>query len=101
MAYLIIMRHDNFPVTETGSSIVSATVHPNRPMEYGRIRERMEQLYPDRIIASPLEHLPSAIVHSVYLSPNRDGNERIIGNFQLWAASNVKKERVCKSCQTT
>ena len=94
VTYLIITRCDDYPVTDTGTSIVSATRHPSKPMEYSSIRERLEQLYPGRTIASPLDWMPNGIVHLVYLSPNRNGEVRTIDKFQLWAVGpETTKER--------
>lgn len=69
----------------------------NKPMRgefkqftYGAIRLFLTELFPNHMIASPLEDMPpGGRVLGVYVSPNKEGVGRIDHNFQQWAVAPV------------
>lgn len=86
MAYLIVWELPNYPQTETGDEriVYSKRISSQSMLAYEDARKAIENVYPGRKVASPLEHLSNCLVLGVYISPNKQGYGRIAGNFQTW-----------------
>lgn len=63
---------------------------PVSMLAYEDARKAIESVYPGRKIASPLESMAKCLVLGVYVSPRKDGNGRIAGNFQLWGVERTE-----------
>lgn len=84
MAYLICMAHPDYPNTDVSSIVVSQR-YPKKAPEYADVKAALEKVYPGKTVYNPLEHCRGGLVHSAYLSPNKQGEGRIVWNFQLWS----------------
>jgi hypothetical protein len=86
MAYLIVWEFPNYPDTDTDARIVISKRHTaSRMLEFSAVRAALEAKYSGFEISSPLGFLPKGLILGVYLSPNKAGEGRIGGNFQLWS----------------
>lgn len=84
MAYLICAEYPNYPDTTTSRNVVSKR-YPQKPPEYADVRAALEKVYPGKQVYSPLDHCPGGTVLAAYISPNKEGEGRIVWNFQLWS----------------
>jgi len=80
----------NYLVVRDGESIHAKAMRGDFAVfHYPAIRKFLEQLYPNKPIASPLEDLPTnSHIVTVYVSPNKQGHGRINYNFQQWGVGN-------------
>jgi hypothetical protein len=98
MAYLIVWEFPKYPDTDTDARVVISKCHTaSRMLEYSAVRAALEEQYPGFEISSPLGFLPGGLVLGVYLSPNKEGQGRIGGNFQLWSVK--RQEATCSNAR--
>lgn len=79
MRYLVVHQY------KSDSLLLSVPMKgENKEFTYDTIRRVLENRFPGKGIASPMDNTKSQMLLSVYAAPNPEGLGRIDHNFQYW-----------------